>query len=197
MKNRFSATNSQGFTILELMIATTVFSVILLISTIGIVYVGRIYYKGKTIIRTQNVTRSVTDSISQSIQYGGSDAIGTLPDIPAVIPVTGATFCIGNSKYTYSPNRVTSTTFGLILDANNSSGCTPASVAAGGKELLGDGMRLTRFIITKSSTSDYTIKISVGYGADDVLVGGKCVLGAGGQFCATSILDTTVRRRLK
>src|SRR3990172_9120101 len=85
--NDFICTDSRkgvgGFTIVELMIATTIFSVILLIVTFGMLQIGRTYYKGITLTKTQNAARSIIDTISQDIQFSGegvTDSVsGTFP----------------------------------------------------------------------------------------------------------------------
>ena len=63
-----STLDQSGFTLLELMIATTIFSVILLLCTVGLIQIGKTYYKGSAIVRTQNVARDITDNITQAIQ---------------------------------------------------------------------------------------------------------------------------------
>lgn len=62
--------NAQGFTLVELMIATALFSSILLLITFGLLSIGQNYYKGKNSARTQDVARRVIDEISQAIQFG-------------------------------------------------------------------------------------------------------------------------------
>lgn len=62
--------NQRGFTLLELMIATTIFSSILLLLTFGLINIGKSYYKGRNTARTQELARRVMDEISQSIRFG-------------------------------------------------------------------------------------------------------------------------------
>lgn len=45
--------NTSGFTLIELMIATTVFSVVMLISTYGFIKINQYYTKGVNAARTQ------------------------------------------------------------------------------------------------------------------------------------------------
>lgn len=84
-----------GFTIIELMVATTVFSFVLLICTYGIIKVGNDYYKGITEARTQENARDTIDRITQDIQFSGG----------AVVPIgaNGASrgFCIGEHRYSF------------------------------------------------------------------------------------------------
>lgn len=59
--------NTAGFTIVELMIATVVFSVILILITTGIIQIGKAYYKGIIGSRTQETARKITDEVGRSI----------------------------------------------------------------------------------------------------------------------------------
>jgi len=190
-------TNKKGFTILELLISTTVFSVILLLCTFGLVQVGRNYYRGATITRTQNVARSVMSTLTQSIQFSGSDAdvtklpsVGTLADPP---PVSGA-FCIGSLGYTYKLSTQGSPANSKLKTSECING---APSTAKQTELLGKGMSLRTFTIEKSGDY-YSITLLIAYADTDLLnADGLCKGGAGSQFCATSSLKTTVHRRLK
>jgi len=91
-----------GFTIIELMIATMVFSVILLLITFGMLQIGRTYYKGVTMARTQNTARSVLDQITQAIQFSGGDITPTPETLP---PGVHSAFCIGDKRYSYILDR--------------------------------------------------------------------------------------------
>ena len=191
--------NNKGFTLLELLISTTVFSVILLLCTFGLVQVGRNYYRGATITRTQNVARSVMSTLTQSIQFSGSDAdvtklpaVGTLAAPP---PVSGA-FCIGSLGYTYKLyTKVGDTSADYALKTSECINGTPDPTKQ--TELLGKGMSLRTFTIEKSGDY-YTITLLIAYADPDLLnADGLCKGGAGSQFCARSSLKTTVHRRLK
>ena len=186
--------NNKGFTILELLISTTVFSVILLLCTFGLVQVGRNYYRGATITRTQNVARSVMSTLTQSIQFSGSDFEGT-PPVPPVQPVQPVTFCIGSLGYTYKLNTQVDNNGGYALKTSKCINGTPDPTKQ--TELLGKGMSLRTFTIEKSGDY-YTITLLIAYADPDLLnADGLCKGGAGSQFCARSSLKTTVHRRLK
>lgn len=186
--------NSKGFTVIELMIATTIFSVVLLVCTFGLIQIGRTYYKGTALVRTQNVTRAAFEDISQAIQYGES-----IPNRNAPLTSPNNSVCIGNRLYTYYMNTVpVNDTTGLIVQQVDSS-CAPIP-GTRPRQLLGKNMRLTQFLINKVAGSDYVyaVIIKVNYG-DPALSPGpdnNCLSGNGSQFCATSELNTTVRRRL-
>jgi hypothetical protein len=73
-----------------------------------------------------------------------------------------------------------------------------------GAEIAPAHTRLNRFNVSKLSDSDgvYNLDISMAYGDDDLLgapdsKGNRlCNSSTGSQFCATSLLSTTVTRRL-
>ena len=117
--------SAKGFTIVELMVATSVFSAILLISLAGLIQIGRMYQKGVTSSQTQETARGVMDEITQAIQFNGGNVkepyiISPATDIPRgpEIAVTAADvsknavgyFCIGTTRYTYSIDRKQSPT---------------------------------------------------------------------------------------
>lgn len=215
----------QGFTIIELLVATAVFSVVMLIMTAGILHISRMYYQGVLQARTQDTARSIVDEIGESIRYAtgaylqGSAMIG--PNINTGNPDTGY-FCLGTRRYTYAIDRQLKTAptsgtkeKGHILWVDQPvGGCSLASgaenldaPAVGGRELLSENMRLTQFSVepvTAGGVSDgYTIRISIAYGDDDVLYQEssepfkRCNPTAGGkEFCAVSTVTETVTRRL-
>jgi len=187
--------DNKGFTILELLISTTVFSVILLLCTFGLVQVGRNYYRGATITRTQNVARSVMNTLTQSIQFSGSDAVGTLPSA-GTPPAPSGTFCIGSLGYTYKlDTKVGDTSADYALKTSKCVNGSPSTTKQ--TEQLGKGMSLRTFTIVKSGDY-YTITLLIANANPDLLnADGLCKGGAGSQFCATSSLKTTVHRRLK
>ncbi len=104
-------TNNNGFTILELMIATIVFAVIFMGATTAILQIAKLYYKGVVTNRTQESTRSVVDSISQQIQFNDAPLL-TPADVTYDVvqgPVAGTkmtfkAYCIGSTRYTYAIN---------------------------------------------------------------------------------------------
>jgi prepilin-type N-terminal cleavage/methylation domain-containing protein len=60
-----------GFTVVELLIATVVFTMVLLVITSGVTHFTHAYYKGVHQSSTQTTSRNVINTIAQNIQYGG------------------------------------------------------------------------------------------------------------------------------
>jgi prepilin-type N-terminal cleavage/methylation domain-containing protein len=104
--------DQKGFTILELLIATTVFSVVLLGALAGFLQIGRIFYKGVSVTNTQDVANQVVQEIAGQLQ-GAASFTKALPSGfagPNVLPTTTeqstsyAYYCVGNNRYTYFIN---------------------------------------------------------------------------------------------
>lgn len=174
MKTIKKLKSSDGFTIIELLIATAVLSTILVMITIIMINIGHLYYKGLNQARVQDNTRAVADDIAQHLKLGdnffhvGSGAKGA--------------YCLGSTRYTYvlyrqisdSPDA-TQTRHALWRDANPATGSCPSTLldmsvnnpSAGGAELITPNARLTAFLITGTST--YTITVKEAYGDNDLI----------------------------
>lgn len=212
-----------GFTLVELLIATLVFSTIVLIATTGLLYIGRAYYKGIISGKTQEVTRSITKDISNAYQFNSSSGVTTQGPVGFGGLQVSAT-CIGNYRFTYTigvPVRGTNdadtntTQHALWLDViNNGATCAPldlnnlvpqdantntsAEAIAQRRELLPQNARLAALTFNESPNRTFlSFTVSVVYGDLDVSPGNVCVPNSlGGSFCAVSSLNTTVKKRL-
>jgi prepilin-type N-terminal cleavage/methylation domain-containing protein len=187
----------KGYTIIELMIAATVFSIVLLGASSALIQIGRMYYKGVISSRTQNATRTVIDEISRGIQFEGNqvlkgDSDFRLPAGPDSIPK--GVFCIGDKRYTFLLNSQiepdASQRTGYSTDHRTAhalwreeiSNPTPALCSRAsapslgtvdpdlGEEMLGEGMRLADFNLTTNGDGLWNITLIVVYGDDAVLI---------------------------
>lgn len=194
--------NQSGFTIVELMLAMTVFSVMLVAAAAGLIQVGRMYYKSVISTRTQDTTRLVIDEISRSIQFSGEAPRITIDGDDNVEAV-----CIGSDRYTPNIGEQAGVSGEpALLKDEAIAGCPPATAVGGGIELLSENMRLNRFEVEliSGSTDQYRITVWTAYGDDDVLEDDPndaerkiCTSsGPGGEFCAISELSTVVSRRI-
>jgi prepilin-type N-terminal cleavage/methylation domain-containing protein len=223
MYNPRRLSHSTGFTILELLIASSVFAVIMLVVAVGVIRFTNEYYGGVTSSKTQEVARAIMAAVSQSIQFGKK-----VNNLSASGSVQGV--CIDNTLYAFSVGQqiIDSPSspqvskhqgyHGLVtFEGNDCSGGIPSNIAtslgspgasalpAGARELLGQHMRISALTVSGSG-SLYTIHVRVIYGDDDLLsptpppvpawATEKCGSQAGSQFCAVSDLTTTVERRL-
>ena len=219
---------TDGFTLLELLIAASVFAVILLVLAVGIISFSNEYYQGITSSKTQATNRAVMNEIDQSIEFGKNVAV-----IPAdASGVAGV--CIDSTLFAYKlgqqvtdsgPVQAKNQGYHGLLEVNNGActGSIPASiddylgdaafpvgqsgVPAGGRELLGQRMRLNTLTVTPTG-NEYTIEARLIYGDNTLLTPPagsgtnwsttteRCIGQAGSQFCSVSDLKTTVGRRL-
>lgn len=201
MKQR---SNSKGFTIIELLISTVIFAVILLLVTGAIVQFSRTYYKGIIQSRTQDVSRAISQDLAQNVQFSRGDP-KTAQQESSPVWVT----CVGNMRYTYVKGEEVGGVYkhGLVSDTPFG-GCNPdiafnmfsIGLPFGTREYLGEKMQLLKLDFTKKSSGLHEITVQVAYGNDDDLNATKTACKPviqGGQFCAISSLTTTVTQRLK
>jgi prepilin-type N-terminal cleavage/methylation domain-containing protein len=204
-----------GFTIIELLVASSVFSVILLLSATAMIQIGKTYYKGITEARTQETARDILSGISQAVQFSGGD-------IATITPNSNTKgFCIGSTRYSYIPGKLyakTPTGHAFVMDSDCSSkkaqDLDSGGLAANSTELLGVNMRLDNNPVVSAIAATpglYSVNVTVLYGDDDLIQNGdgstpynstntphNCLpTTKGGQFCAMSELDTVVKKRIQ
>lgn len=170
--------NQQGFTIVELLIATLVFSTIILVITFGIIQFSRSYYRGVTTSNLQNTARSVIDSISQAIQFSGSDISSSAMSKTVFDDDTG-TYCLGGVQIDYVLHSVrakTGTVQHVLYSTPTGGGgaCThKAFDPNSSKDLVDVNMRIVSFGISSyvggSSSNLWKIQLKLAYGDDDLL----------------------------
>lgn len=210
----YGRSRQSGFTIVELLVATAVFSVVLLLYISGLLQIGRIYYKGITMARTQERSRQVLDDISRHIQIAGGAIANPIANNG---PSRG--FCIGDRRYSYvldkqltddaSPQPSQSRNVLMVEESVLGCGSTAAQdVTSGlpaGRELLEPNMRLAKLEVANIAGSElYSIDIRIVYGDEDLLDKPPAVPEiackesiVGRQFCAVSELRTLVKKRVK
>lgn len=178
-----------GFTVIELMIATLVFSVILLVAAGTVVRFTTNFQRGVTQTTTQHAARSTIDLISQQLQFIG-DGNG-FSKLSLASGGTSKGYCIQGAQYSYLLGRELQDQVPYVLVEKRGMGdnCTgqPQDLLSGsvsGNELLGAHMRLAKFKVINDADPDdtadgssnpllYKINIKVVYGDDDLL----CVSG--------------------
>lgn len=217
---KYPKLSNGGFTIIELMIATLVFSVVLILITVGVISFNNAYYKGVTQSTTQSAARTIIEDITQSVQFSGGQ-------VTSPVGTTGSGssvgFCIGNQLYSYLlgwqlVNGTANASFhqtnhALVVSSSGDCSGMDAQDMQGdvsGTELLSPNMRLSSLSVTQvAGSSDlYKINVRVVYGADDLLYSpsgdipaatapdATCKLETGDQFCAVSDLSTIVEKRI-
>ncbi|MCA9347873.1 prepilin-type N-terminal cleavage/methylation domain-containing protein [Candidatus Saccharibacteria bacterium] len=217
----------KGFTIVELMISTVVFSMVLLLCSYAIIHVGKMYYKGVLTAKTQDAARRVVDSVANSFIMNSGATVWT--DTKAKKRNGGGreyeerTLCVGNDRFNYAMNirlgtdsenealfvfgktGVSSRLYNECVIYVSDGGGFPygiADYALGGSEMLSVGMRLVDLTFDSTADGLRTVKATVAYGEDSDFVDndpnkGCKALLIGGQFCAVSSYSTVVDARLR
>lgn len=214
--------DKRGFTVIELMIATGVFAVVLLTVTMAVLQMSRIYYRGVTTTNTQNTARQIMDTLSQAVQFSGDTIVPTAPAGTSQPTGTDLAFCIGNKKYSYVLGRAlhdgprddsNKRMPHVLVEDRSSADCvggspTPYNMASQAaltgsttRELMAPNMRLTDLRVFREGDL-YRITVRVASGDSDVLTNpdaadAKCKgerLSI--QYCAVTELSTVVTKRI-
>lgn len=172
--NRFANRSDQtGFTIVELMIATLVFSVVLLIITVGVLHFTNSYYKGVNSSTTQTTAQNAIDTISHALQFGSAGSAGT-------DAAPSGLFCAGSRMFLYTLGAEymgatpSSTNWGLYMFPNpHTANCNASDISdfSGGTELLGPHMRVADVSVVDSNPAAglWRISLNIVYGDSDLL----------------------------
>lgn len=208
--------NSQkGFTILELTIATAIFSVLLVTALTAFVQISKMFNKGVLISRSGATIRDVSDDMAQNINASKSITL------PTNTGWTGVQYmCLGSTRYTFALKRtynqtanIGQATLGLVKDVlpgsggcANPNGGTPFQANA--EELLGDRMMLSALNVSASAAQGlYRLDLQIAFGdyngsanddfIDDPDTSGYLLCNSSpgsSTFCATSRLSTFINK---
>jgi prepilin-type N-terminal cleavage/methylation domain-containing protein len=190
MANKIKKT--QGFTIIELLLATVAFSIALLVALAAFLGIGKLFFKGVTAGQSQDTAKAVLDDISGAVRVA--------PAFTNVISSGNYRYiCIGNIRYTYAVDNNGkpimwdssqqadydpsdgNANFGLIRDKLPGSSACAAPCAPGGScsapfpasptEMLSDQMRVGFLGISSSSNTInlYNVNLVLTFGASPPL----------------------------
>lgn len=219
MNSKLRHKKEGGFTIVEFMIATAVFSLVLLVCAYAIVYIGRMYYKGILTNRTQDSARMVVEDLAGAIQFGpradNLDLFARTSDENTQGGITQQAICIGRNRYTFAKgvslgtepgqsrhvlwkDQIPEGSTSCLADIDMNSD-TPSSVD-GARELLGKNMRVSDLSVARNGNI-FTVHVLIAYGDTEDLFTDDTFsicqgVANGGQFCATSGFTTNVVKRL-
>lgn len=84
-----------GFTIVELMIAISVFAVAMMLVMGGVLMIGRQYQQGVTRTKLESASREIHQNIANSIQFASGEVKFANDD-------SWRSLCVGNQRYTYA-----------------------------------------------------------------------------------------------
>lgn len=151
--------SQNGFTLIELMIATTVFSTVLLIATISIIFVSKTYARSQIVIKTQNNAQAALLNISNAIKFNKTNSIN-------ITNISSGYFCVGNNVYTFSINSLVGTDNPAGLFESFSSTCVPNF---SGIQMLSNNERLGGLDVTSTVGGGFQVTMTIDYGSNQVL----------------------------
>jgi len=170
-----SYSEQSGFTIIELLIATAVLSVILVMVSAMMIGISHLYYKGITQSSVQDNARTVTDQIAQDIKLAGASLISS-----SVAPGDDQSYCMGTTRYSFvlgrqlSDNPTIYQSYHVLWRDSVTAGTCPSMPAStlnssglqssdpSGTELIGQNSMLTEFSITSVGTVGSVFTVSIG-----------------------------------
>lgn len=193
----------KGFTIVELMIAIAVFSVIMLLVTIGIIQIARNYQQAATRVKLEDASREIHYQIGQSIQFAGADVQSYAPGQLTGVASAYTIVCVGTQRYLWKDaNTTTAGQVGLYIDtiAGPNACGTAAFNAASAQVPLPNNSRVVTFSV-ESSNAISAISTRFVVGDRDMFVGddfaNACVSAVSGSgFCAVVELNSAAARKV-
>jgi prepilin-type N-terminal cleavage/methylation domain-containing protein len=190
--------STAGFTIVELMIALSVLSVLLVAASVVMIQVGSLYTKGVNAANLQTVNRNIVSDLSTTIQFSGASPASCVVAEGSPGPCTEysdggnykvTVFCIDNIRYSYVLDREMGndpypapglqTNHVLWRDTlANGEACSPLDLSVAGKptgssadgyDMVPAHMRLINFSVTEGTDGLYTIDVAMAYGDSDLV----------------------------
>jgi hypothetical protein len=143
--------------LVELMIATSIFAMVLVVMLASFLQIARMFYKGVSIASTNAAARSLVEEVVNDVRFVSQSPVAC---DTTTCPSYKKYFCVGNHRYTYvtAPDRgaaakVSSTDISIPRPASINagivqdtvSGCpsfTSVAVGANPRQLLGLNMQL-------------------------------------------------------
>jgi prepilin-type N-terminal cleavage/methylation domain-containing protein len=199
--------NHKGFTIIELLISTAVFSLVLIIFLSAFIKIGDIFYKGVNTSTTQEAARNVLDNVSNDIKFSKGKPFYNFitPDATGM-----GYFCVGQHRYKFMQGKqvgAPGTAFGLLREDISGSGCPNPNIVAGSNptELLNNRMQLNRMNLNCTTTICTVSILIVFYGSDPSVLTpnaqdqhAQCSGGiTTSQFCATADYSSAVNEQIQ
>jgi prepilin-type N-terminal cleavage/methylation domain-containing protein len=181
---------NKGFTIVELMIALTILSTLLVISTMVLMQISRIYTKGVNMANLQNATRTVSADVTSALEFSGASPANCIANDAAALTTcyttktnsggtTVYTYCIGSTRYSYIIDRelgedaITHTVTNHVLWRDTmatSTGCpfiditapgTPGGSGSDGYEMAPTHTRLNRFYVNQNPADSGIYEVQI------------------------------------
>lgn len=91
-----------GFTIVELMISTGIFSLILVLCASAVVTISRQYHKSSVSVAAQDTARNIIEELSRQLQLAGSYPVNGISHFDYAGTGRVYALCIGSTRYSYT-----------------------------------------------------------------------------------------------
>lgn len=203
--------DQSGFTIIELLLAMSFFTFILLFVITGFVQINRSYTRGITQKNVQNGTRTVFDDISRTIRSANSG------DIIFINDSNNYRLCVGSIRYGFNQQIGADTETESISDETFSGTSEPLTIARTinpssnctdrisrseehTRTLLDDNLMVQHLQVERIGTSNsFHLELVVTtetltdfglYGKD-----AKCLVATGDEFCYVAKFESVVTTR--
>lgn len=191
--------SKKGFTIVELMIAISVFATAMTLVLAGVIFISRQYQQTSNRVALEEASRNVHQQITQSIQFSGTN-------ISEITVAPYSAVCVGNYMYIFGANEpvnnqanYSSQREGLYVKDNPGVSCDPTLVNINGaRNLLPAGAKVTLFSVTLAGDVSTVFAKSpvdlLSFPGGGVATCNTTITGK--EFCATVRLDSSASRRV-
>lgn len=200
--------NKSGFTVVELLISISVFSVAMMAVMSAVIVMGRQYQKASYTTQLSSASKSLHQAIANDINYGS-----TVPEakFTAGSPKYGYICLTGNLVYAWEASAGGSIKYGLYKYqyTNSCSGNPDAAVAAAvtnGTNILPKNGFVAKIDIDSSVGADLSVvKTDFRTGEADMFSNSGDVVNSdttclpvlkGGDFCAVVQYNSSVKKRI-
>lgn len=194
--------SKKGFTIVELMIAISIFATAMTLVLAGVILVSRQYQHASNKVALEDVSRSIHQQISQSLRFS---SVVNGPNLLGGKMV----FCVGKDKYVYGQTPIinsasfTAQTEGLYM-GDNTDNCGSNAFPTGSRNLLPDEAKVAYFNFDSSTDTLTTIFIKAPSDGGDLVkvVSNPVEAGCDGtkfgrEYCASTKFISTATGRIK
>lgn len=200
---RFINTNRRGFTVIELMISISVFSVAMMSVMSAVMIMGRQYQKATYTTQLNSASRTFHQSISNDINYGGYS-----PEVKKTLDNSKSYVCLDkNVIYAWELTNNSTIKYGLFR-GSYSGVCdegVAASAISNGVNVLPKNGFVAELKIELSTAGTYLVGTDFRTGENDMFTNPavpagedtKCLpLLKGGDFCSIVQYNNFVKKRI-
>ncbi len=200
----FKRLNRKGFTIIELMIAISVFSMAMMLVMAVVIGMGKQYQKATYTTQLNSASRSFHEELARDVSYNSLE--------PKVRQVAGENFrwmCFGNSTMYAWIDSVAAGTVNNGLFKGQDSRCTDSSQAlAAAQQVINTGVNLLpsngfvkSITVDSNGAGSFVISTDFRSGMADMFVDSdiskECLPTLrGGDFCSVVQYNNVVKQRL-